>query len=483
MAQLSPLMSHLLRRTAFGARPDEEAAFSRLTYVTAVDGLVSFDPAQTDVDDKIGRSGYANITATTAFSPNTNIDHARQRWLFRMVHSPAPLQEKMALIWHQHFATAYSKIVGMIPSTEATRLMAAKRSSDPAGQRGQIDLFREMGMGSFRDLLVEVAKDPAMLYWLDGRLNTRNNPQENFGRELMELFTFGVENYVETDVYAAARVFSGWNLLTSLRNSSTVAFTFNYVAGNHDTGAKDFSFPIYSNGSKRIESRNAASGMQDGLDLIDALAVHPETAKRLARRFWFWFVSETEEPDEGFVSSISKVYLQNDTNIKPVVRAVLMSPQFIDSAHRYQRYSWPVEFAVRAIKEVGYAGFSVDTARSALINMGQQLFEPPDVNGWELGPGWFSTGGMLARMNFAAQLAANQRFALRDKARPSGGSPESLVDWAKSSLSVPDLSGVTTSALLDYARAGGYTGTDAQLLNKAGGLVHLLASSGEFQFV
>jgi hypothetical protein len=161
----------------------------------------------------------------------------------------------------------------------------------------------------------------------------------------------------------------------------------------------------------------------------------------------------------------------------------LMSPQFIDSAHRYQRYSWPVEFAVRAIKEVGYAGFSVDTARSALINMGQQLFEPPDVNGWELGPGWFSTGGMLARMNFAAQLASNQRFALRDKARPSGGSAESLVDWAKSSLSVPDLSGVTTSALLDYARAGGYSGTDTQLLNKAGGLVHLLASSGEFQFV
>ncbi|HEX5216644.1 MAG TPA: DUF1800 domain-containing protein [Vicinamibacterales bacterium] len=476
-------MSHLLRRTAFGARPDEEAAFSRLTYVTAVDGLVNFDPAQTDVDGKIGASGYANITATSAFSPNTNIDHARQRWLFRMVHSPAPLQEKMALIWHQHFATAYSKIAGMIPSTEATRLMAAKRSADPAGQRGQIDLFREAGMGSFRDLLVEVAKDPAMLYWLDGRLNTKNNPQENFGRELMELFTFGVEHYVEADVYAAARVFSGWNLLASLRNSSTVAFTFNYVANNHDTGAKDFSFPIYSNGSKRIEARNAASGMQDGLDLIDALAVHPETAKRLARRFWFWFVSETEEPDESFVSSISDVYLQNDTQIKPVIRAVLMSPQFIDPGRRYQRYSWPVEFAVRAMKEVGYVGFSVDTARSALVNMGQQLFEPPDVNGWELGQGWFSTGGMLARMNFAAQLAQNQRFALRDAALRAAGSPEALVDWAKRSLSVPDLSDVTTSALLDYARAGGYTGSAEQLLNKAGGLVHLLASSGEFQIV
>src|SRR6186713_1479183 len=151
MAQLSPLMSHLLRRTAFGARPDEEAAFSRLTYVTAVDGLVSFDPAQTDVDDKIGRSGYANITATTAFSPNTNIDHARQRWLFRMVHSPAPLQEKMALIWHQHFATAYSKINGTVGNQpDATRMMAAKKSQDSTGMRGQIELLRDYALGNFR---------------------------------------------------------------------------------------------------------------------------------------------------------------------------------------------------------------------------------------------------------------------------------------------------------------------------------------------
>jgi len=129
-------------------------------------------------------------------------------------------------------------------------------------------------------------------------------------------------------------------------------------------------------------------------------------------------------------------------------------------------------------------GFSVDSARSAMINMGQQLYEPPDVNGWETGAGWFSTGGMLARMNFAAQLAQNQRFVLRDAARPAKDSPESMVDFALGSTSISGLSGSERDALLTYVRAGGtWTGSETQLLNKSGGLFHLLAGSGEFQFV
>ena len=127
----------------------------------------------------------------------------------------------MALIWHQHFATAYSKIAGIYSAEDSARLMDAKPSEDRTGIRGQVELFRQNALGNFRNLLVEVAKDPAMLIWLDGRLNTKGQPQENFGRELMELFTFGVANYKETDVYAAARVFTGWNLLQSVRDGST----------------------------------------------------------------------------------------------------------------------------------------------------------------------------------------------------------------------------------------------------------------------
>jgi uncharacterized protein (DUF1800 family) len=483
MAQVSVLVAHLLRRAGFGVGPDERARFAGYSYVAAVDALTNYDPASADIDAVIGTPGYVGITTHGAFLPNESITDTRQRWLVRMVHSPAPLQERMALIWHQHFATAYSKIAGIVTVADAARMMDAKPAEDAFHVRGQVELFRQFALGNFRDLLVEVAKDPAMLFWLDGRLNTKAQPQENFGRELMELFTVGVENYKETDVYAAARVFSGWNL-TRAGSAAAGYYVFNYNANQHDTNAKDFSFPIYANGRARIEARSAAGGLQDGLDLIAALAVHPETAKRLARRMWTWFVNETVPAPDDFVQAISSVYLQNDTNMKPVIRAVLLSPHFVDAASRYHRYSWPIEFVVRSLKEVGYIGFSVNDALTPLVNMGQQLYEPPDVNGWELGPGWFSTGGMLARMNFAALLATNQRFVLRDAARAAKASPDTLVDFAISTLSLQPLDPGVRSTLVDYVNSGGaWTGSETQLLNKAGGLFHLLAGSGEFQFV
>lgn len=484
MATPTPFVEHLLRRAGFGATPAERDRFARYTYPMAVAALTEFNPDETDIDSKINTPGYAQVTVRTTFQPNTVINDARQRWLFRMVHSPAPLQERMALLWHHHFATAYTKISGLVGGSEATRMMAAKPSEDRRGMKGQIELFRQHALGNFRTLLLEVAKDPAMVYWLDGYLNRRAQPQENFGRELMELFTFGVEHYTEQDVYAAARVFTGWNLGRANGGTDDAFIQFTYVSAQHDTNAKDFTFSIYSNGSKRIEARAAASGMQDGIDLINALAIHPETAKRMARRLWTWFVSEVDAPDTAFVDKIADVYLKNDTNMKPVIRAVLFSPQFLDADRIRQRYAWPVEFVVRSLKEVGHLGFSVDSAMTPLLNMGQQLFEPPDVNGWDVGAGWFTTGGMLARMNFAATLATNQRVALREAARPARTTPESLLSFVLESLSIPEPTGDVRNALLDYINAGGtWTGSDTQLLNKTGGLVHLLTGSGSYQLV
>ena len=488
MARPSPAVEHLLRRAGFGCTPEERDKFSRYTVPNAIVALTSFNLSNIDVDRFIATPGYVGVTVRNpGFAPNTNITDARQRWLFRMVHSPSPLQEKMTLFWHHHFATAFSKISGIYPAADATRMMAAKPSEDSQGMTGQIELFRQNALGNFRDLLVAVARDPAMLVWLDGRLNVKNNPQENFGRELMELFTVGVENYRESDVYAAARAFTGWNLrITGTQGAPSAKYEFLYNPNNHDTNAKDFSFPIYSDGRTRIASGSSLTGMGDGLALIAALANHPETARRLARRLWAWFVSEAEPPDSAFVENIAQVYLQNDTNMKPVVRAVLQTPQFIDNKRFYQRYAWPVEFVVRSLKEVGQVGFSVDSALQPLVNMGQQLFEPPDVNGWELGAGWFSTGGMLARMNFASTLALNQRFALRDQARDGwvGNSADNLLSFVLERLSLPVPDAPVRAALINYINAGGpFTGSEAQLLNKTGGLFHLLTGSGEYQLV
>ena len=478
---------HLLRRAGFSGSPDEIASFVQMGYTAAVDALLNYDTvAAQAIDDKIRTAGYVGVVATREFTPNTVIADARQRWLFRMVHSPAPLQEKMALFWHNHFATGYNKVAGVVGAADGARLMDARASQDPGGMTGQIELFRQRALGSFTDLLTEVSRHPSMVIWLDGRLNTRTSPQENFGREIMELFTFGVANYVEADVYAAARVFTGWNYsITGDRATPNTSYAFVFNSGQHEATAKTFSFPVYSNGSTTIPARAATAGLQDGLDLINALAIHPETAKRLARKLWSFFVSETRDPDSAWVSDIAAVYLANGTQMKPVLRAVFLSSQFMNATTYFQRYAWPAEFVVRSLKEVGYLGFSVNDALTPMVNMGQTLFEPPDVAGWDLGTWWFSTGGMLARMNFASVLASNQKFALRDAARPYGATPESLIsNFALSRLTMKTPDQPVYDALLTYVRAGGtWTGSDTQLTNKAGGVVHLLAGSADYQFV
>jgi uncharacterized protein (DUF1800 family) len=302
----------------------------------------------------------------------------------------------------------------------------------------------------------------------------------------MELFTFGVQNYVEADVYAAARVFTGWNYtVTGDRTAGTNRYDFVFNSAQHETTAKTFSFQIYAGGSQTIPARAAASGLQDGLDLINALATHPETAKRLARKLWNFFVSETKDAPAAWVDSIANTYLQNGTQIKPVLRAIFLSTEFQDASYYYTRYAWPVEYVVRALREVGYLGFSVNDALTPLVNMGQTLYEPPDVAGWDLGTWWFSTAGMLSRMNFAAQLASNQKFNLRDASRPYKTSPDTLItNFALQRLTMKMPDTAVYNALVDYVKAGGtWTGSDTQLTNKAGGVVHLLAGSPDYQFL
>jgi uncharacterized protein (DUF1800 family) len=402
-----------------------------------------------------------------------------------MIHSRRPLQEKMALFWHQHFATAYSKISGAVGGAAATQMMAAKSSEHPAGLPGQLELFREYAVPNFHDLLFEVARHPAMLFWLDGRFNTRVRPQENFAREVMELFTIGVGQFIESDVYAGARVFTGWNVqrIGEARDQGTF-YQFAYNAAQHDTNPKTFSFPIYTNGEKTIPARAASGGMQDGIDLILALARHPETGRRLARKLWSFFVSEIHPPNEGFVNRIATVYQQSDCHMAPVLSAILTSPEFDSPWSYFARYSWPVEYVARAFKEVGYSGFPLNRALNALTNMGQQLFEPPDVAGWERGSAWFSTAGTLARMNFASSLVSAYRNDIAAAANGNGATPEALLSFYLDRVTPSPYESNAYASLLDYLRSGGaWTGSAAQLRVKAPGLMHLIIGSSEYQLV
>jgi uncharacterized protein (DUF1800 family) len=481
----NPQVEHLMRRAGFGMSPDERARLSDMSSSVLVDYLVDFERQDDDVDAKVGDSAFVGVTTRGQFSPNTNIEDARQRWLFRMVHTRRPLQEKMAMFWHNHFATAYSKVAGVVGGVQGTKMMALKAGELP-GPTGQVELFRQFALGSFRDLLVAMAQDPAMLIWLDGRQNTRQRPQENFGREIMELFTFGVGNYAEADVYAAARVFTGWNIrrVGADNNDPNVYYETFFTAGNHDATAKTFTFPIYNDGGRTIPARAAAEGMQDVTDFVTALARHPATARRLATKLWHFFVSDIHAPEDGFLQNVANVYLQSNTEMRPVIRYILRSPWFGESDRYHARYSWPAEFVARAIKEMGWNGFSVDTARTPLTNMGQTLFEPPDVNGWDVGRGWFSTGAMLSRMNFAALLASNQRFNLARDGGAFRSSPETLMSYFMGRFSPAPFDVNAAGELLSYLRAGsGWTGADAQISARAAGLARLIVGSSEYQLV
>jgi uncharacterized protein (DUF1800 family) len=485
MPQLDPDIDHVLRRAGFGVSAAETDTFARMSPSAAVAYLVDYEGRPDDVDARIGRPDHAQVVSKDLFSPDTDIDDARQRWLFRMIHTRRPLQEKMALFWHNHFATAYSKLVADSGAVQAAKMFAYK-PGPLRGPQGQLELFRQYALGNFRDLLVKVAQDAAMLVWLDGQSNTAASPQENFGREVMELFTIGVGNYTEADVRAAARVFTGWNLKSAepyRRDDPNAYQAFFYSADDHDTSAKTFSFAI-ANGSHTIPERAASSGMQDGIDLITALATHPETARRLARMFWNFFVSEVHPPDPEFVEGAASVYMQSGTEIKPVVRYVLLSPWFRDPAVRFARYSWPPEFVARAIKEVGWQGLSLDQARTPLANMGMLLFEPPNVGGWPVGPAWFSTATMLARSNFGAQLVADQKEQLAASLSSQAQTQQGLMAALTERITTAPLDASPQQALASYLSAGGaWTGSAEQVATRASGVARLLVGSPEYQLI
>ena len=196
-------------------------------------------------------------------------------------------------------------------------------------------------------------------------------------------------------------------------------------------------------------------------------------------------MSDLESPDPAFVEGVADTYLRSDTSMRAVMRYILHSRWFTHQGNFYARYSWPAEFVAKTIKEMGWAGFSVDSARGPLTNMGQTLFEPPNVAGWQLGRAWFGTGQMLSRMNFAATVAANQKFNIaRSFSAQEKARPERLVDAMLQRFTPAPFNNAETVELSTYLTTGGaWTGSDAQMNTKAAGLARLVAGSSQYQFV
>lgn len=361
-------LPHLLRRAGFGASPSELAFFENLGVSRAIDRLLNY----ASVDDSALAQEPDITMALTKKSSAGEIVNLVWWWVDRMINTPRPLEEKMTLFWHNHFATAIYKV------------------RSPYLMFRQNQLLRSQGMGNFRDLLMGITEDPAMLIWLDGARSRKNAPNENYGREVMEVFTVGAGNYAEDDVKAASRAFTGYEIDKS--------------------GSSFFNPNQHDNGSKTFLGQTGDFGPED---IVNILASHPATARSISRKLFTYFAYDN--PSDDTVSRIANVYTETDGNIRAVVEAILNSDEFWSTQAHLSLVKTPVDYLTVSLRSLG-ATVSPKAAVATLNNMGQLPFDPPSVFGWPAGAAWINTSTMLDRYNFPllVQNPENAAIALED---------------------------------------------------------------------
>jgi hypothetical protein len=354
--------AHLYRRAAFGARPaDVEAALAGGAAKT-LDRLLAGEP---DAADRLEL-----LTETGAYY--TDPVSLRTWWLYAMLESGYPLREKLALFWHNHFATSYAKV-------RSTKLMYQQNAT-----------IRRHALGAFRPFLLDMSKDTAMLVWLDSNRNVKGAPNENFAREVMELFSLGVGNYTEKDIQEAARALTGWH---------------------HDTEVTAFEFnrDLHDDGPKTVFGK---TGNWAGEDVIRLCCDQDACGKFLVGKLYAFLVSETAPP-KGVLAPLEERFRKSNYDIADLVRVVLGSRLFF-SEHAYRkRVKWPVECALGAVNAAVPGRVPLSDVVDPLAKMGQALFAPPNVKGWRTGTDWLNSATLLARNNFTEKVALGQWKATR----------------------------------------------------------------------
>ncbi len=352
-------IAHLLRRAGFGGTASQIATLAAQPWATTVDQLLDFSSAPADTQP--------------AFLTDDNLGDwekeykLQQWWLDRMATTTTPLQEKLTLFWHGHFATANYKVADML-------LMYQQNA-----------LFRSLATGNFRDLVQQMSLQPAMLIWLDNDPNTKGHPNENFARELMELFTLGVNQYTQADIVASARAWTGHNTLDTDREQ------YHFYPNRHDTGMKTFM---------------GVTQNWDGPDIINFIlrddAAHKEIAARfIATKMWSFFAYP--DPDTTVVDDITAPFLNNDLAVDELVRAIFNHPAFVSDTAKHGLVRSPVEWIVACLRALG---ISAEDANPQwwMEDMGQQLFEPPNVSGWRPNEYWVTTSRIWARANWTRNV-------------------------------------------------------------------------------
>jgi uncharacterized protein (DUF1800 family) len=433
------LAAHLLRRAGFGGSPAEVARAAASSMHAAVDALLRFPvsatvpdvppdlPDESDVDERLAERLRAD-GAQRASDPQLvelrkerrmlerrGVAAAQLWWLGRMIGTPAPLQEKMTLFWHGHFTTA-----------------AVQKGVTPEEAVAQNDLFRRYALGNVRELTQAVSRDPAMLKYLDSVRSERAHPNENYARELMELFTLGIGNYTENDVREAARAWTGLRI----RRGGNDVFLQPRL---HDDGSKTFL---------------GRTGAFDGDDVVAIIFEQPAAPRFFATKLLRFFVYDGPEP--ALVDALAATIVKHGFELQPVMSTLLRSNVFYSERAYRALVKSPIEFVVGSCRLFGIDPATPETL-AALTRMNQILFYPPNVKGWPGGASWLNSETVLARENFANALMTG-----KDATRENGWLPASSLANADETarrlvgtILQGDASPEATEQLVGYLRGDG----------------------------
>ena len=462
------LMAHLMRRAGFGAGRDDLERCLEQGYEATVEELLDTANADNLPDDLIRRyhveqSELRDLAGSAAY------------WMYRMISTASPLEEKMALFWHGLFATGYTKL------------------NQARSQLNQVEMFRRNGLGRFDDLLLEISRDPAMLVWLDNNDNHGSAINENYGRELLELFSMGIGNYTEDDIKECARAFTGWTLgnaeymavraqKDSIWPYGRIAWHFDYRDQDHDHGEKTFL---------------GETGHFNGDDIINIIAKQDATADFICTRlFQFFAADEVTADGQQTIAAMKETYFESGYRIKDVLRTLFNSAYFKSGEARFARVKGPVELVVGAIRMAGSyqtPTLGIEKVSNNMLYMGQGLLQPPTVEGWHEGVEWIDSGSLVERVNFAAKELANTaspgvRAIINRLADSSDGvlSPAQFADACVDLIGPITVADDTRAVLVDYAARQGdldlrnhQPGDDSE--QRVGDLLRLIAATREFQ--
>lgn len=455
--------AHLLRRFGLGASEAElDYYLQGGTIDSAIERLLDYENVTEPVDIKVDlfaspKDGRLKVGGLIGW------------WTTKLMTTSRPLQEKMVLFWHNHFATSAEKI---------TR---------PEMMAEQNEVFRRNATGNFRTLLKEVSKDPAMVIWLDNQLNVKGHANENFAREVMELFTLGIGNYTEKDVQEGARAFTGWSYRPYRPNIQTKFLrngTFINLPEKHDDGVKTFL---------------GNSGPFDGDDILNILCDQPRTAQFITEKLWKWFISD--QPDEAEVTRLAGIFRNSGLELKPLLRAIMQSPFFYSDKVVRKLFKNPIDVCIATQRQLGVGARITSVLKAigdqtpkgifgpagasarAMKSMGLAIFFPPDVSGWKPGPGWITSATMVERIGWGEKIykSAGPRaniLAVFGDSLP----PATVVNRVLSlyDVKVPD----SHRAILENAAQKAYDAGDGSgsLASAVTAVTKLLFATPEFQF-